>query len=78
MADIRRTAIFDLDGTIINSEEGITNCIRYVLDYWKMKQPPQKDLLRFIGPPLKEQFQIVYGFDEKKSRVIRFEISGTV
>lgn len=67
MTDSTKTVLFDLDGTIIDSEEGITNCIRYVLDYWKMKQPPQKDLLQFIGPPLKEQFQIVYGFDEIKA-----------
>lgn len=69
MTDTTKTVLFDLDGTIINSEEGITNCIRYVLDYWKMEQPPQKDLLQFIGPPLKEQFQIVYEFDEIKASV---------
>lgn len=69
MTDSTKTVLFDLDGTIIDSEEGITNCIRNVLDYWKMEQPPQKDLLQFIGPPLKEQFQIVYGFDEIKAGV---------
>lgn len=69
MTDTTKTVLFDLDGTIIDSEEGITNCIRYVLDYWKMEQPQQKDLLQFIGPPLKEQFQIVYGFDDIKAGV---------
>lgn len=69
MTDSTKTVLFDLDGTIIDSEEGISNCIRYVLDYWKMEQPPQKDLLQFIGPPLKEKFQIVYGFDEIKAGV---------
>lgn len=60
-------AAFDLDGTIINSEEGITNCIRYVLDYFNMEQPPQEDLLCFIGPPLRQQFMKVYGFDKAKA-----------
>ena len=62
-----KNILFDLDGTIINSEEGITNCIRYVLDFWGMEQPPQEELLCFIGPPLKESFQKKYGFDEEKA-----------
>lgn len=62
-----KTVLFDLDGTIINSQEGITNCIRYVLDYWGMEQPPAEELLCFIGPPLREQFQKVYGFDADKA-----------
>ena len=48
---MKKTVLFDLDGTIINSEEGITNCVRYVLDYWGMAHPTQKELLCFIGPP---------------------------
>ncbi len=62
-----KNILFDLDGTIINSEEGITKCIRYVLDFWGIKQPPQEELLCFIGPPLKEQFQKLYGFEEEKA-----------
>lgn len=61
------TVLFDLDGTIINSEEGITNCLRYVIDYWGMEQPPQEKLLCFIGPPLREQFHNVFGFDAEKT-----------
>lgn len=64
-----RTVLFDLDGTIINSEAGITNCIRYVLDYYNMEQPPQESLRCFIGPPLREQFQKIYGFDAEKAEV---------
>lgn len=62
-----KNILFDLDGTIINSEEGIIKCIRYVLDFWGMEQPPQKELLCFIGPPLKEQFQKKFGFDTEKA-----------
>lgn len=62
-----KTILFDLDGTIINSEAGITNCIRYVLDFYGMEQPPQEELRCFIGPPLREQFQKIFGFDAKKA-----------
>lgn len=69
-----KNILFDLDGTIINSEEGITNCIRYVLDFWGIEQPPQKDLLCFIGPPLREQFKKIYGFegDRVEQSVIKY------
>ena len=64
---MKKTVLFDLDGTIINSEEGITNCVRYVLDYWGMAHPTQKELLCFIGPPLREQFMEVFGWDFDKA-----------
>lgn len=71
---MKKTVLFDLDGTIINSEQGITNCIRYVLDYWEMEHPPQEDLLCFIGPPLREQFMEVFGWEYDKAdySVIKF------
>lgn len=64
---MKKTVLFDLDGTIINSEEGITNCVRYVLDYWGIKHPTQEELLCFIGPPLREQFMEVFGWDFDKA-----------
>lgn len=71
---MKKTVLLDLDGTIINSEEGITNCIRYVLDYWGIEHPPQEKLLCFIGPPLREQFMEVFGWSRKKAEesVIKF------
>lgn len=71
---MKKTVLFDLDGTIINSEQGITNCIRYVLDHWGMEHPSQEELLCFIGPPLREQFMNVFGWDHDKAEnsVIKF------
>ncbi|MBO5371698.1 MAG: HAD hydrolase-like protein [Lachnospiraceae bacterium] len=77
-----KSILFDLDGTIINSQEGITNCVRYVFDYWGMPQPPIQDLLRFIGPPLKNSFMNYYHFDEEKALISvkkyreRFDVTG--
>ena len=67
--------IFDLDGTLTNSERGIVACVRYALD--KMNRPvPDADTLRkFIGPPLSESFRIYCGMNdaetEKAVRVYR-------
>lgn len=69
-----KTVLFDLDGTIINSEEGITNCVRYVLDYWGLEYPAQEELRCFIGPPLREQFIRMFGWSPEKAEesVIKF------
>ena len=45
-----RAILFDLDGTIINSEEGITKCVQYALKAYGVDEPDLKKLLCFIGP----------------------------
>ena len=52
------TAIFDLDGTITDSGPGIMNAIRYAVKKRGLPEVPEEVLRSFIGPPLKEQFQV--------------------
>ena len=37
--------LFDLDGTLTDSKEGIFNCIRYALDTLGVPVPPEQTLL---------------------------------
>lgn len=53
MADI---ILFDLDGTISDPAEGITNSILHAL-HKVGKDADREDLLEFIGPPLVESYQ---------------------
>lgn len=46
--------LFDLDGTLIDSEPGITACIRHALD--RLDVPAPADLRGWIGPPLRHSF----------------------
>lgn len=48
--------LFDLDGTLTDSAEGITKCVQYALQHFGIEEPDLKKLECFIGPPLKEQF----------------------
>lgn len=48
--------LFDLDGTISQSEPGILNCIRYALDAAGLPEPPEAVLKTFIGPSLYDSF----------------------
>ncbi|MBR0319733.1 MAG: HAD hydrolase-like protein [Clostridia bacterium] len=60
--------IFDLDGTLTDSGEGIFNCVRYTLDKMNLPQLDDATLRRFIGPPLAESFMNYCGMDEETAR----------
>ena len=44
--------LFDLDGTISDPKEGITNCVKYALEHFGIHENDMSKLMKFIGPPL--------------------------
>ena len=54
---------FDLDGTITDPFEGITACVKYALEQFGI-EAEQKDLISFIGPPLKDEFMRRFDMSE--------------
>lgn len=60
------TVLFDLDGTLTDSGPGIMNSIRYALTKSGIAVPGEDVLRTFIGPPLKEQFEKVFGLDSRE------------
>ena len=42
--------IFDLDGTLCNSQRGIINSIKYACNKWNFHNYTPEELLGFIGP----------------------------
>ena len=61
--------LFDLDGTITDSGEGITKSVQYALKYFDILVNNLEELRKFIGPPLKESFKEYYKFDEEKANI---------
>ena len=55
-----KVIFFDLDGTLTDPREGIVNSIQYAADYYGIKTEKQ-DLLKYIGPPLKDTFKELLG-----------------
>ncbi len=55
------TILFDLDGTLTDPGEGITNSVAYALERYGIHNTDRRELYCFIGPPLLESFQKFYG-----------------
>ncbi|MCL2058508.1 MAG: HAD hydrolase-like protein [Oscillospiraceae bacterium] len=55
--------LFDLDGTLIDPKPGITKSFQYALAAYGIHEELD-DLVKFIGPPLRESFKVSYGFSE--------------
>lgn len=54
---------FDLDGTIVNSEQGVTRSAVYALEKFGIEETDREKLRKFLGPPLSYSFMTFYGFD---------------
>ena len=59
--------LFDLDGTLTNSELGITTCVQHALKKFGIEVEDRTQLRPFIGPPLGESFQVYYGLSKEES-----------
>ncbi|HFU4502187.1 TPA: HAD family hydrolase [Streptococcus suis] len=55
-----QTILFDLDGTLTDSGQGILHSVAYALDQMGIDEPDLANLQRFIGPPLYESFSRFY------------------
>ena len=61
---MRKAVIFDLDGTLTQSEEGIWNSVKYAAEKLGFPEPDAPTLRKFIGPPLGYSFREYMGMDE--------------
>ena len=53
---MQKTILFDLDGTLTDSGEGIINCAIVALEHFHLPIPSREELRVFVGPPLQESF----------------------
>ena len=62
--------IFDLDGTLLDTSPGITECVRYAGEKLGYPSLSEEQLLSFIGPPLQDSFMRVYGCDRSQAEAL--------
>lgn len=63
---MKKTILFDLDGTLTDSGEGIINCAILALEHFHLPIPDRQTLRVFVGPPLHETF-IKFGVPADKA-----------
>ena len=63
---MKKTILFDLDGTLTDSGEGIINCAILALEHFSLPIPDRETLRVFVGPPLHETF-IKFGVPADKA-----------
>ncbi|MDD3252422.1 MAG: HAD family hydrolase [Lachnospiraceae bacterium] len=59
--------LFDLDGTLTDSQEGILNSIEHALHYYDIQVEDRSFLRPFLGPPLVDSMMKYYGFTREKA-----------
>lgn len=52
---------FDWDGTVADTRRGIFNSVRYAIGEYGIPDRPDEELTYFIGPPLYDGFEHVFG-----------------
>ena len=63
---MKKTILFDLDGTLTDSGEGIINCAILALNHYGIPTPDREALRVFVGPPLHESF-VKFGVPESEA-----------
>lgn len=61
-----KTILFDLDGTLTDSGEGIINCAILALEHFALPIPERDAMRVFVGPPLHDTF-VKFGVPEDKA-----------
>lgn len=51
-----KSILFDLDGTLTDSGEGIINCASLALRHFGLPVPDREAMRVFVGPPLRDMF----------------------
>ena len=61
--------MLDLDGTLMDSGEGIMKCAAHALGKMGIAVEDWHSLRRFVGPPLEDSFKEFYGFSDEEAHM---------
>lgn len=63
-----KKVIFDLDGTLLDTTEGILESVKFTANELGYPELSYKEILNFIGPPIQISFKKYYECNEEKAQ----------
>lgn len=64
-----KAVVFDLDGTLLDTSEGIIKSVDYTIAHMGLKELTLEEKRLFIGPPIQHSFKRVYSLDDEKTEM---------
>lgn len=62
-----KAILFDLDGTLLDTTEGVVHAVKRAITELGMEMPPYNELLEYVGPPMQLSFMKHYGMEKKEA-----------
>jgi len=59
----KKSVLFDLDGTLLDTTEGVLESAVYAARQMGYPELPHETMLKFVGPPIQNSFRDFYGAD---------------
>ncbi len=73
MSKISKVIIFDLDGTLLDTSQGIFGSVRFAVGKMGLSPVDESILPQFLGPPPKEIYKKIFGLTDKEAlRAVSF------
>ena len=70
---MKQLVIFDMDGTLADTSEGIFNSIRYTQKMMDLPEITYEQMLSHVGPPMEESYHRNFGLTgEKLQQAVKF------
>lgn len=63
-----KNVIFDLDGTLLDTTEGVLESVKYSARKLGYPELAQETYLKFIGPPIQQSFMEYYGCGQEQAQ----------
>lgn len=66
---MHKIVLFDLDGTLLDTSEGVIDSVKYTVETLGLEKLEEKELLKFIGPPIFNSLQNRYNLTDNEASV---------
>ncbi|MCC2878535.1 HAD family hydrolase [Clostridiales bacterium TF09-2AC] len=61
------TIIFDLDGTLLDTTQGVINAVKRMIEQMNLQELPMDTLKEFVGPPMQDSLKRYYKMSDKEA-----------